>query len=215
MTFAAIIPALNEAQTIGSVVAALRGAHELSEIIVIDDGSTDDTAQAAAASGVRVIRLPQNIGKGAAMRLGTKQTKADVVIFIDADLVGIHKGHITALTKPFDQNRELGMVIGLRDRYNGITKILKHFFPFFVLSGERAIQRDLFLSCSKDTADFGIEVRMNAYCATHHIPVEYVHLAGLDQIIKEKKYGLWLGFYARVRMICQIVHVCILMLLNK
>ncbi len=215
MTFAAIIPALNEAQTIGSVVAVLRGAHELSEIIVIDDGSTDDTAQAAAASGVRVIRLPQNTGKGAAMRFGAKQTKADIIIFFDADLVGIHKDHITALTKPFVQKKELGMVIGLRDRYNGFTNILKHFFPFFVLSGERAIQRDLFLSCSKDTSDFGIEVRMNAYCATHHIPVEYVHLAGLDQIIKEKKYGLLVGFYARLRMICQIVHACILMILNK
>ena len=68
----------------GVVRAALR-ALPRAEVLVIDDGSTDDTAAVAEAAGARVVRLPQNLGKGAAIRRGIAEVRGAVVVLIDGD----------------------------------------------------------------------------------------------------------------------------------
>ncbi len=209
MTFAAIIPALNEEKTIRIVLQILNQEKGLREIIVVDDGSTDATARESHMPGVRLIRNQKNIGKGAAMRIGALASTADILIFFDADLVGMTPTHIRQLMDPFGKKNDLGMVVGLRDRYNGITYVLRKISPIFMLSGERAMKRNLFLTVSQTSTDFGIEVMMNTYCAKYHIPVEYVYLKGLDQVIKEIKYGFFHGFFARIRMIGQVIRAFI------
>ena len=68
MRVCAIIPAYNEAEAIGEVI---RGAAEhCPEVIVVDDGSSDDTSRTAEKAGATLVRLPKNIGKGAALRAG-------------------------------------------------------------------------------------------------------------------------------------------------
>lgn len=210
MTFTAIIPALNEGKTIRSIVQTLQEVEELSEIIVIDDGSVDDTALQATMPGVRVIRNEKNLGKGAAMRIGASASTSDVIVFFDADLIGVTPRHVILLVSPFQEESFFGMVVGLRDRYNGMTHILKNVSPLFMLSGERAIQRSLFLTISRFSTDFGIEVVMNAYCIKHHIPLRYVNLKGLHQVIKEIKYGFFKGFFARLRMVGQVIRAFVM-----
>lgn len=87
MNVHALIPAYNEAETIGAVVAGLAGV--VDSVTVIDDGSTDGTAEIARAAGAAVIRHPVNGGKGSAVRAGLAAvlaTPCTHVLMIDADL---------------------------------------------------------------------------------------------------------------------------------
>jgi glycosyltransferase involved in cell wall biosynthesis len=80
-----VIPAYNEAAAVGPLVSALRAAGPWLEILVVDDGSTDETAAQAAAAGARVIRHPYNKGNGAAVKTGIRQAAGDFVLIMDAD----------------------------------------------------------------------------------------------------------------------------------
>ena len=81
-----IIPAHNERRTIREVVISCAASTPgRCQIIVVDDGSTDGTAQAAAAAGAKVIRLARNRGKGVAMQAGIRRAWGDILVFIDAD----------------------------------------------------------------------------------------------------------------------------------
>ena len=80
-----VIPAFNEAASIAAVVRELAAAARWREILVIDDGSTDDTGAQAAAAGARVVRHPYNKGNGAAVKTGIRQATGDFVLIADAD----------------------------------------------------------------------------------------------------------------------------------
>src|SRR6266540_699661 len=80
-----VIPAFNEAASIGAVVRDLTAAARWQEILVIDDGSTDQTGREASEAGARVIRHPYNKGNGAAVKTGIRHTTGAFVLIIDAD----------------------------------------------------------------------------------------------------------------------------------
>ena len=105
-----VIPAYQEAEAIADVVRAVRSAGEWAEVIVVDDGSRDETAQRAEAAGARVIRHPYNKGNGAAVKTGIRAARADVVVLLDADAQHdpIEMKRIAAGVGEFD------MVIGAR-----------------------------------------------------------------------------------------------------
>ncbi len=90
-----VIPAYNEEVRIGMTLVRtleyLRARHPSSEVLVVDDGSRDDTVDvveqiSVAEPSVRVLRQPRNLGKGAAVRRGVMEAKGQVVLFMDADL---------------------------------------------------------------------------------------------------------------------------------
>jgi glycosyltransferase involved in cell wall biosynthesis len=80
-----VIPAFNEAASIGSLVTSLRAAGHWHEILVVDDGSTDETATRAAAAGARVVHHPYNKGNGAAVKSGIRTATGTFVLIVDAD----------------------------------------------------------------------------------------------------------------------------------
>lgn len=81
-----VIAAYNEEATIADVVRGVRAAlPDSHEVLVVDDGSTDGTGEAAQVAGARVVTLPMNQGKGEALRTGIREAAGDLLLFIDAD----------------------------------------------------------------------------------------------------------------------------------
>jgi glycosyltransferase involved in cell wall biosynthesis len=105
-----VIPALNEADAIGDVVSRLRSAAPWHEIVVVDDGSQDDTGGAARAAGARVIRHPYNKGNGAAVKSGIRSATGEFVLIVDAD--GQH--HPEDACRLVERLGEYDLVIGAR-----------------------------------------------------------------------------------------------------
>ncbi|HEU0051045.1 MAG TPA: glycosyltransferase family 2 protein, partial [Patescibacteria group bacterium] len=139
---AAVIPAFNEANTIGHIIPILKTSGFFSEVIVVDDGSTDETMNVAKKAGAQVIQLKKNGGKGSAMRAGVEAAHAPIIFFCDADVLGLTREHLRHLITPV-QTRELAMCVGIRDRGWIGTWLARH-LP--LIGGERVLRREIFSS---------------------------------------------------------------------
>jgi glycosyltransferase involved in cell wall biosynthesis len=110
-TLSIVIPAKNEAGAIGNAVAGARNAHPDAELIVVDDGSSDDTADVARNAGARVVQHPESLGNGAAVKSGARAASGDIIAFMDGD--GQHDAtEFAKLLEKLDEGYD--MVIGAR-----------------------------------------------------------------------------------------------------
>lgn len=108
MKLSVIIPAYNEAATIAEIVRQVQAVGRADEIIVIDDGSTDDTPAVLQSlhgqTGLQLIRHPENRGKGSAVRSGLQAASGDVVLIQDADLE-YDPRDFAAILQPLEEGR--------------------------------------------------------------------------------------------------------------
>ncbi len=217
MKVAAIVSALNEEANVGNVLKALLESKDLDEVILIDDGSTDRTAEIGRGLGAKVLSLPKKggSGKGNAMKQGVKSTDAEVIVFIDADLIGLTTEHISLLIRPILENRA-AMCVGVRGRYKGLPKFFIKIDSLLAIGGERAMKRSIFESIpERFIQGFAVETALNYYCRRKKLKVLYPELKNLAVVIKEKKWGFWKGFRNRLKMMWQLIRIRFLIYTNK
>ena len=107
-----ILPAKNEAEGLRRTLPALQAAYPTAEIIVVNDGSTDETASVCTQLGAKVLTSPYSMGNGAAIKRGARAATGAILVFMDAD--GQHSAdHIARLLAKLDEGHD--MVVGARD----------------------------------------------------------------------------------------------------
>lgn len=184
-----VVPAYNEAPRIGAVLRSLRGHPLIDETIVVDDGSTDGTAEIAKAEaeeGARLIVLPRNGGKTAAIAEGLKAARGDLLLLLDSDLLGLRPEDLTALIEPVLTDRAEAS-LSLRRNAPALWRAI----GLDYISGERVAPRRLLPTPEALAAlpRFGLEAATNALWISERAKIAVVRWPSVDSPFKHAKRG--------------------------
>jgi glycosyltransferase involved in cell wall biosynthesis len=199
MKVSAIVPAFNEAERIGAVLDPLLSSPAVDEVVVVDDGSTDATVAAAQRFAVRIVRLPENRGKAAAMAAGVEATQGDLLLFLDADLTGLTPAHVEEMIQAYREG-DTDVVIAVFQDGRWGTDLSQRVAAF--LSGQRVMSRahwERARGAVEDT-EFGIETALMRLAAKEGWRKKKVVLRGVSHVRKEEKRGFWPGLTDRMAM---------------
>ena len=210
----ALLPAYNEEQRIGITISTLQEIPEIDKIIVINDGSTDSTAEVVAQREVELLNLQSNQGKGGALSAGIEVVDSDLICLLDADL-GSSVGEVTKLLAPVRQGKAdmsiaklpqpetkggFGLVTNLA-RWG--IKYFTDFEPLAPLSGQRVLTKEVLKHVKGFAPDFGVETELTikalqAGFKVVEVPVE----------MKHRETGRnWAGFKHRGRQFKDVLAV--------
>lgn len=192
MSVCVLIPAYNEADRIAATVAVALNLPAVTEVLVINDGSTDATASTAEQAGARVLTLERNGGKAAALTAGLHATQATFLLLLDADLgATAHEARkliepvltgevdMTIATFPVIPGRGGGMGLVVKLARQGIFRATGKTLQA-PLSGQRCLRREVLEAALPLASGFGIETGLNlsalkAGCRLLEIPTTMDH----------------------------------------
>ena len=200
-----VVPARNEAPTVGAVVEACLGCTYARQVIVVDDGSVDGTADLAAAAGAKVVhRDPYEAGsKAHAMEAGVAATDAEAILFVDADCLYLTSEHLDEICRPFVEGRA-AMSLGNFD-YGWWNWLVLRSPP---TTGERIIPRWVFEAIPPEKLDgYTIEYIINGVIAERRLPVTTRVMRGVTHRTKRDKLGRLEGTIETVRMFWDVISV--------
>ena len=196
-----IIPVYNEERTIPSIIEIVRTWGKAQEIIVVDDGSTDQTYKSIVQffPGVRCIRHKKNQGKAAAMVDGIEASKGDIIVFLDGDTVGLTHKDLDILIAP--------ILSGVFDMVMGAARFWSagKFEPFNDLTGQRVVLRrhiTQYLSYMRHLG-YGVELFLNK--KHEKLRVKTVRLPHVFILGKLEKQSLPLAFVSYIKEIRELL----------
>jgi hypothetical protein len=207
---AAIIPVFNEEKNVESVLEVLGRCDLLDELILVDDGSTDQTVEVLQRAAlrdqrIRVIRHPGNKGKGQAVFTGWAATTAPYLVLMDADLKNLKPDHIQVLLDPILQHRT-DMTLGLFSGGRLSTDLSHWLTPF--LTGQRGLRSEILKYISREAAcGYGFEVALTIGAQQQGYRKKTVKLNGVWHPSSELRTerGFWKGALWKLRMYGQII----------
>ena len=199
-----IVCALNEGPRIGAVLDVATAHPLVTEVIVVDDGSTDDTAQVVARyPSVRLISHERNQGKSKAVATGVAAARHDLLMLLDADLKGLRAEDLTSLAMPVLDGRA---AVSMSLRRNSLA--IFRWVGIDFVSGERVVDKRLLADVLHDIhalPRFGIEVFMNKRIIAARLPIAVANWRDVTQSRKTEKLGWWRGTLAEWRMVFDLI----------
>jgi len=198
-----IIPAYNEGERISSVIKIVKNHPLVNEVIVVDDGSKDNTKKVARSiRGIKLISYKKNRGKTFALLKGLSSAKNELIMFIDSDLIGLSKKNITNLIVPVTKG-EVDISISLRGNSLAIFKMLGLDF----VSGERVFNKKILgdINRFKSLTGFGFESFLNKQIINNKLRIKVVNWTNVSHARKAEKIGFIRGQLAEFSMVLQII----------
>jgi len=193
-----IIPAYNESRTITGIVKTSLQTPEIKEVIVVNDGSSDNTLAKLKPfqKKIKIINLLKNHGKGYAVAQGIKEAQHPLLLFLDADLRNLKPHHLFSLIQPVADNRA-DMTIGYF--VSTSTPLYLSSQIWWRFSGQRCLKKRDVVSLIKDfqKAHYGLEIILNERFKKKRIVTVPLIVYGKFHIIKPDKQSDWLIGYAR------------------
>ena len=193
----AIIPAYNEAKYIANVLGPLGQVSAVKEILVISDGSTDDTVELVRNFGhAKVISLPQNLGKTKAVMRGVMEAEHATVLFCDADLINLNQAHVFDLIDKYCEGFD--MVIMDKGSQPWIFRELLQSAP--AVSGTRILDKVHFFKVPfLETDRFQFEIRINDYFLKNDLTIAIVPANEIHDTRKYVKYSFLKGLVLDIK----------------
>jgi len=172
-------------------------------VIVVDDGSTDDTAAIARNAGAEVIVTEGAGSKARALAAGVAAASAEVLVFFDADILNAHPVHFDELAQPV-LDGHFAMCCGLVDRGSLRAGLFARLPP---ITGLRAVRREVFTAIPESKLNgFQIEIMINEVVARAGSRTAIRVLTGTGHRSKLSKQGIWRGLRAHVAMTAELLH---------
>ncbi len=205
MNISVIVPAYNEAGRIGSVLEAIDNAELVDQLLVVDDGSSDDTPRKVRESPARteLISLSNNTGKANALARGVEAASNSILMFLDADLLGLKSKHVDKMARTY-KDGNWDMVIGVFHKGRLNTDISQKISPH--LSGQRVLSREIWEKLNRSKAEeFGVEMALTKLSLSENLSTTKVKLTGVTHVMKEEKRGFAEGIKSRLKMYGNII----------
>lgn len=202
MAVSVLIPAFNEEKKIKLTINSAFKLNGVNEVIVVDDGSRDRTYYKALETRAKVLQLPSNQGKGAALNLGLEKVKEDIILLLDADigtsakeayklLAPVRKGEVDMTVAKFSlQNKKGGFGLTKRLATWGLRRITGENF-LAPLSGQRAITREVANKINNFAAGFGVEVALTISVWHSDFKIEEVPVNMTHRFTGRDLKGFW------------------------
>lgn len=208
MKYSCLIPIYNEESRISDVLKTVIKVKEVSEIICIDDGSSDKSPEVVKKNfpQVALVVHKRNLGKTAAILTGINRAKGDNLLLLDSDLKNLKSTEIDRAITLFEKN-DLDCLLFNTAPMSRIDQIQRHIFRFLLLAaGNRIIRKQ----CLEDALASGnfesyhLEIAQNKYLMEHNKNVAYFDISAVD-ISKISKEGFLKGVLKELIMWRQIV----------
>jgi glycosyltransferase involved in cell wall biosynthesis len=205
----AVVPAYNEEDRIATVLETLGQVPLITDIIVVDDGSTDRTGDVVAGfQKVRCLRNAVNQGKGFAMDGGVQASDGDIVFFCDADLEGLDPGIVGEIIRPVIDG-EYDMFVGARKHSANIIArafvFLETKWGIYPTTGQRALRKELWQRLpDRYKRNFRAEVGLNYIARRSGRGLGFKKFS-YGHHKKEKKFGILKGLGVKSKMYANVL----------